>query len=207
MCPPKASYLHHFRKHQPLALLTFSSFILLGRLNPRQGDRFLWVESYLLTSLGTCVNPGLQHARHLSHHTAVFPVPHPFPCVSMSAVCKCVCVPVCVFTCVCPYIMLGIVLDQSYALLRVSHSNPGLTDKASLSSQLALGIPSPPSKTGLRGRPTSAPDIYMSSAESKFWSSCLHSKCFNHQVISQDFFFFLSNTPATLCWFLSAALR
>lgn len=153
------------------------------------------MESYLLTSLGTCVNPGLQHARHLSHHTAVFPVPHPFPCISMSAVCKCVRAPVCVCTRVCPYTMLGIILDYSSALRRVSHSNPGLTDKASLSSQLALRTPSPPSKTELRIRPTSAPNIYMSSAESKFWFSCLHSKWFNHQVISQGFFFKAIHLP------------
>lgn len=61
--------------------------------------------------------------------------------------------------------MLGIILDHSSALLRVSHSSPGLTDKASLSSQLAQGIPSPPSKTGLRDGPTSAPNIYMSSGD------------------------------------------
>lgn len=86
----------------------------------------------------------------------------------------CLCVDACFFmcghtwqwgcTCVCKYTRRTesfFIALPSYSLRQVSQANPELTDKGSLTSQLALGILSSPSETGITCSLPHPPSIHI----------------------------------------------
>lgn len=96
----------------------------------------------------------------------------------------CVCMPV--WVCVCGgglRLMPRTILDCSSTLSRVSQANLDLVDTASLTSQLALGIPSLPFKAGIPDRLPHPPSINVDLG-SKVLSSLLWGKHANRWAIS-----------------------
>lgn len=92
----------------------------------------------------------------------------------------------CVHACVCVgglRLMPRTILDCSSTLSRVCQANLDLVDTASLTSQLALGIPSLPFKAGIPDRRLHPPSINVDLG-SKVLSSLLWGKHANHWAVS-----------------------